>query len=300
MGAQLREYRQRIQSAETTKKITRAMELIAASRIQKALQRAQSAAPFERELTRAVSAVATRSNNLKHPLITEPATITKSVVVVVSSDRGLAGAFNNNVIKDAERLGNLLRSQGKHVDYFLVGRKAVGYFTFRQIPFVQSWVGMTDVPNGETATEIREAVLKSFLDEEDPAGEIHLVYNKFHNMMVQDTEVLRLLPLKVVDKSSEANYPHEVFPAYEFEPEPAEVLDALLPLYIGTKIYAALLQSAAAKQAATQKAMKSASDNADKLINDFTRLANTARQSEITQQITEIVGGADALKDDED
>lgn len=299
MGAQLREYRSRIQSAQTTKKITRAMELIAASRIQKALDRAGAFSPFEIELTRAVSAVATRATNLSHPLVTEREDFKRSAVVVLSSDRGLAGAFNSNVIKNAERLGALLTSQGKQVDYYLVGRKAVGYFKFRQIPFVESWTGMTDAPTAEVAYEIREAVLKSFLAE-DGAGEIHLVYNEYVNMMVQDTEILRLLPLKVVEKSSTEDYPSEVFPMYEFEPDMESVLDALLPEYIGTKILSAMLQSAAAKQAATQKAMKSASDNADKLITNFTRLANTARQAEITQQITEIVGGADALVDDKD
>ena len=295
MGAQLRVYRQKIKSAQTTKKITRAMELISASRIQKALTRVQASGPYSRAITRAVSAVATFSN-VDHILTTEKETATRAAVVIFSSDRGLAGAFNSNVLREAEELATLLRGQGKDIVYYLVGRKSVGYFAFRRREFLQSWVGGTDAPEFSTAKEIGDAVVAKFIQptEEGGVDEIHIVYNRFVSMLTQSPEVVRLLPLEIVegvDMPGET----ELLPLYEFEPDAGAVLDALLPVYIESRIFNAMLQSAASKHAATQKAMKSASDNADKLIKDYTRLANNARQSEITQQISEIVGGADAL-----
>jgi F-type H+-transporting ATPase subunit gamma len=295
MGAQLRVYRQKIKSAQTTKKITRAMELISASRIQKAQARVAASGPYSRAITRAVSAVATFSN-VDHILTTEPEKIERAAVVIFSSDRGLAGAFNSNVLREAEELTTLLRSQGKEVVYYLVGRKSVGYFAFRRREFLQSWVGETDNPVFETAKEIGDALVAKFIQPASEGGvdEIHIVYNRFVSMLTQTPEVVRLLPLEVVEGVEEPGE-HEILPLYEFEPEVGDVLDALLPVYIESRIFNAMLQSAASKHAATQKAMKSASDNADKLIKDYTRLANNARQSEITQQISEIVGGADAL-----
>ena len=271
MGAQLRVYRQKIKSAQTTKKITKAMELIAASRIQKAQARVTASTPYSRAITRAVSAVATYSN-VDHVLTTEPETIERAAVVILTSDRGLAGAFNSQVLREAEQLAELLRSQGKDVVYFLVGRKAVGYFQFRRRASERQWTGSSENPEFELAKEIADAVLEVFLRDASDGGvdEIHVVYNRFVSMMTQTPEVVRLLPLEVVEGVEE-------------------------PVYIESRIFNALLQSAAAKHAATQKAMKSASDNADKLITDYTRLANNARQAEITQQISEIVGGADAL-----
>jgi F-type H+-transporting ATPase subunit gamma len=297
MGAQLRVYKQKISSAQTTKKITKAMELIAASRIQKAMARVRASSPFSRAVTRAVSAVATHTD-IDHPLTREPETVTRSAVLLLTSDRGLAGAFNSQVIKEALELAELLRSEGKEVVFYLFGRKAVGYFQFRQMVAAQEWTGEADTPTFETAKEIADALLAAYnLDEaEGGVNEIHVVYNRFVSMMVQEAEQVRLLPLEVVEADQAADSSaSEVYPLYEFEPEPANVLDALLPVYIQSRIFNALLQSAAAKQAATQKAMKSASDNADKLITDYTRLRNNARQAEITQQIAEIVGGADAL-----
>ena len=295
MGAQLRVYRQKIRSAQTTKKITRAMELIAASRINKAKARMSASAPYSRAITRAVSAVATFSN-VDHILTTEPEKVERAAVVIFSSDRGLAGAFNSNVLREAEELTTLLRSQGKDVVYYLVGRKAVGYFAFRKREAVESWVGGTDNPEFDTAKVIGDALVSAFIRPADEGGvdEIHIVYNRFVTMLTQTPEVVRLLPLEVVE-GIEAPEGNEIFPLYEFEPEVGDVLDALLPVYIESRIFNAMLQSATAKHAATQKAMKSASDNADKLITDYTRLANNARQSEITQQISEIVSGADAL-----
>ncbi len=298
MGAQLRVYKQKISSAQTTKKITKAMELIAASRIQKAMARVKASSPFARAVTRAVSAVATHSN-VEHPLTTERPVIRRSAVVIFTSDRGLAGAFNSQILREGLELSALLRSQGKEVTYFLVGRKAVGYFQFRKLASAAQWIGDTDTPQFTTAEEISSVLLDFYRrggdTDGDAAGvdEIHLVYNRFVSMMVQSAETVRLLPLEVVE--SDASESSAVYPLYEFEPEPETVLDALLPVYIQSRVFNALLQSSAAKHAATQKAMKSASDNADKLITTYTRLRNNARQAEITQQIAEIVGGADAL-----
>ncbi|ERG63704.1 MULTISPECIES: F0F1 ATP synthase subunit gamma [Agrococcus] len=290
MGAQLRVYTQKIKSAQSTKKITKAMELIAASRIQKALARVQASNPYARALTRAVSAVATFSNE-PHPLTVERAQLKRAAIVVVTSDRGLAGAFNSQILKEAGELRAKLEAEGKEVDHYLVGSKAVGYFKFRQRPYIREWTGESDVPTPELAQEIAEAVLEAYVSEQ--VDEIHVVYNRFVSMMTQDPTTVRLLPLEIVEAESADKAEH--FPLYQFEPEPALVLDALLPVYVESRIFNALLQSAAAKQAATQKAMKSASDNADKLIIDYTRLRNNARQAEITTQISEIVGGADAL-----
>ncbi|KQQ00901.1 MULTISPECIES: F0F1 ATP synthase subunit gamma [unclassified Rathayibacter] len=294
MGAQLRVYRSKIRSAQTTKKITRAMELISASRIQKAQNRVAAAAPYSNAITRAVSAVATYSN-VEHPLTTEREKLDTAAIVIFTSDRGLAGAFSSSVLKEAEELASLLRSEGKEVVFYLVGRKANAYFSFRKRPSVRIWTGGTDQPLFETAKEIADAVVESYNldDEEGGVDEIHLVYNRFVSMVTQQPTVVRLLPLEVVEGAEDQNT--DLYPLYEFEPDPETVLDRLLPVYVESRIFNAMLQSAASEHAARQKAMKSASDNADTLIKTYTRLANNARQTEITQQIAEIVGGADAL-----
>ncbi|TQJ32572.1 F0F1 ATP synthase subunit gamma [Microbacterium sp. SLBN-146] len=295
MGAQLRVYKQKISSAQTTKKITKAMELIAASRIQKAMARVRASSPFARAVTRAVSAVSTHSN-IDHPLTTERETIRRSAIVIFSSDRGLAGAFNSQILREGLELAELVRSQGKEPVFYLVGRKAVGYFQFRRMEAAAEWTGDTDTPHFTTAEEIAATLIDAYDRGGDDGGvdEINLVYNRFVSMMTQSPETVRLLPLEVVE-AEESTGPAQVYPLYEFEPDAGVVLDALLPVYIQSRVFNALLQSSAAKHAATQKAMKSASDNADKLITDYTRLRNNARQAEITQQIAEIVGGADAL-----
>ena len=295
MGAQLRVYRQRIKSAQTTKKITRAMELISASRIAKAQQRVAASTPYARAVTRAVSAVATFSN-VQHILTTEKENVERAAVVIFASDRGLAGAFSSSVLKEAEELSTLLRSQGKTVVYYLVGRKAVGYFAFRRRDAARSWTGGTDQPEFSTAKEIGDELVEAFVRDTAEGGvdEIHVVYNRFVSMVTQTPEVVRLLPLEVVEGVEQPGNT-DALPLYEFEPDADAVLDALLPVYIESLIFNAMLQSAASEHAARQRAMKSASDNADTLIRDYTRLANNARQSEITQQISEIVGGADAL-----
>jgi len=294
MGAQLRVYRQKIKSAKTTKKITRAMELISASRIQKAQQRVASSTPYTRAVTRAVSAVASHAN-IDHPLTTAVENPTRSAVLIFTSDRGLAGAFSTGVLKEAEALTARLKNQGQEVVYYLIGRKSVGYFNFRRRPYLKDWTGGTDLPEFSTAEEIAAEVTNLFLTPTSEGGvdKIYLVGNEFVSMMIQEPKTTRLLPLEVVEQEAVAE--HEVFPLYEFEPEAEKVLDALLPVYIENRIFNVMLQSAAAEHAARQKAMKSATDNADKLILNYTRLANAARQAEITQQISEIVGGADAL-----
>lgn len=297
MGAQLRVYRAKIRSAKATKKITRAMELISASRIQKAQQRMAEAAPYSRAVTRAVSAVATYSS-VDHPLLVESENPTRAAVVIFAADRGLAGAFSAQVLRDAGELAERLQSEGKEVVYYVLGRKAVQYFQFRQRPMERTWLGGSDQPQFETAKEVADTVIEKFTQDTSEGGvdEIHIVYNRFVSLVTQQPEVVRILPLEVVEGVDEPEET-EIFPLYEFEPEPDDVLDALLPRYIETRIFQAMLQSAASEHAARQKAMKSASDNADKLILEYTRLANNARQAEITQQISEIVGGANALQE---
>ena len=296
MALSVREYRARIKSTESMKKITRAMELIAASRIIKAQQRAQAAAPYARELTRAVSAVATFSN-VDHPLTKEEENPVKAAILIVTSDRGLAGAYSSSVLKEAERLAERLRGEGKDIDVYIAGRKGEAYFKFRSRPIVRSWTGFSDQPTYEVAAEIGAALIESFLKEQGEEGdvdEVHVVYTRFRSMLVQEPTAVRLLPLEVVEGEEKPDS-SEVLPLYEFEPSAEAVLDGLLPQYVQSRIFFALLQSAASELAARQKAMKSATDNADELIKKYTRIANQARQAGITQEISEIVGGVNAL-----
>ncbi len=297
MALSVREYRARIKSTESMKKITRAMELIAASRIIKAQQRAQSAAPYARELTRAVSAVATYSN-VDHPLTREPENSRRVAMLIVTSDRGLAGAYSSSVLREAERLAEKLRGEGKEIDVYLCGRKGEAYYRFRGRPVVQSWTGFSDQPSYEAALEVGTTLIDAFLDEdgEHAVDEVHVVYTRFRSMLVQEPTAVRLLPLEVVE-GEERPASDEVLPLYEFEPSAEAVLDNLLPQYVQSRIFFAFLQAAASELAARQKAMKSATDNADELIKKYTRIANQARQAGITQEISEIVGGVNALAD---
>ena len=298
MAVSLREYRARIKSTESMKKITRAMELIAASRIIKAQQRAQAAAPYARELTRAVSAVATFSN-VDHPLTKEEADPKRAAVLIVTSDRGLAGAYSSSVLKEAEKLNEKLREAGMEVDTYITGRKGEAYYKFRQRPVVKTWTGFSDQPSYEVAAEIGQTLIDSFvLDPGEPGDvdEVHVVYTRFRSMLTQEPTAIRLLPLEVVE-GEEKPEGSEVLPLYEFEPSPEAVLDGLLPQYVQSRIFFALLQAAASELAARQKAMKSATDNAEELIKKYTQIANQARQAGITQEISEIVGGVNALAD---
>lgn len=295
MALSVREYRARIKSVESTKKITRAMELIAASRIIKAQQRAQAAAPYARELTRAVSALVTYAN-VDHPLTTETTDSNAAAILVVTSDRGLAGAYSSSVLKEAERLVEKLKGEGKDVRIYVSGRKGVGYFKFRRRDIEDSWTGHSDQPTYEVAKAIGGPLIEQFLTEETGVDEVHVVYTRFKSMLTQEPIAVRLLPLEVVE-GEERPSEDEVLPLYEFEPSPAEVLDELLPRYVESRIYFALLQAAASELAARQRAMKSATDNATELIKKYTRIANQARQAGITQEISEIVGGVNALAD---
>jgi F-type H+-transporting ATPase subunit gamma len=273
------------------------MELIAASRVVKAQQRVKESSPYARAITRAVSAVATYSD-VDHPLTTEHENVRRAAVLVVTSDRGLAGAYSSSVIKESERLIGELREEGKEVVPYLVGRKAIGFYRFRKRDYAAEWSGFTDQPNFEVAREIAERVVLDFTKDFEEGGvdEVHVVFTRFVNMVTQEPEVIRMLPLEVVE-GEEPPADEDVLPLYEFEPSAEDVLDALLPKYVGSRLYNCLLQAAASELAARQKAMKSATDNAEELIKKYTRLANQARQAEITQEISEIVGGASALAD---
>jgi F-type H+-transporting ATPase subunit gamma len=295
MAGQQKLYRGRIKSTTSMKKIFSAMELIATSRIAKARQAVEASTPYARAITRAVSAVATFSD-IDHPLTTEKAEVRRAAVLILTSDRGMAGAYSANVIKESERLGELLRSEGKDIASYVVGRKGVAFLRFRRRAIEQEWAGFSESPSYDDAREIGDVLVDEFVKGSDDGGvdEIHVVFTRFVNMVTQKAEVIRLLPLEVVE-GVEAPSDADVLPLYEFEPNAEQVLDALLPRYIGSRIYNCLLQAAASEHAARQRAMKSASDNAEELIRLYTRLANQARQSEITQEISEIVGGSDAL-----
>jgi F-type H+-transporting ATPase subunit gamma len=304
VGAQLRVYRRQIKAVQSTKKITKAMELIAASRIAKAQARVAAAKPYARELTNALTALASQTS-LDHPLLEARENPRRAGVLVVTSDRGLAGGYNANVLRVTNELVELLRSEGKEAVLFVIGRKGVSYYAFRRRPVAGSWTGFSEQPRFENAREAGDALVTAFLagaedaegaaraDGIDGVDELHIVYTEFRSMLTQTPVALRVAPLVVEER--EAFEYEGPLPAYDYEPEPAELLNALLPKYINTRIYTALLDAAAAESASRRRAMKSASDNADDLITTYTRLANQARQAEITQEISEIVGGADAL-----
>ena len=304
MGAQIREYRQRIRSVKATQKITKAMELMAASRVIKARQRVEDTTPYATAITRALSALASHSDT-QHPLTTEPENPRRAAVVIIASNQGLAGGYISSVLKESEALVGKLRDEGKQVVPFLVGRKSVSFYRFRHREYAASWEESTDNPSYETARKISDRIIEEFLTEgETGVDEVHVVYTQFRTMVTQIPRALRLLPMEVVDShevdSASAAAPRkgpDLLPLYDFEPGTEEVLDAILPQYVTHRIFNCLLQSAASELAARQRAMKSATDNADELIRKYTRLANQARQAQITQEISEIVGGADALAD---
>jgi F-type H+-transporting ATPase subunit gamma len=310
MGAQLRVFRRRIKSVQQTKKITKAMELIASARIVKAQQRLNRAVPYTRELYAAISAAATHATGInKHPLTAQARLQQRAIYLVVTADRGLAGAYSANIIREGEALTTLLTKQRgfEEVIPYVVGRKGESYYRFRERDVGASWTGFSDQPDFQHAKEIADALLQRFLlrTEEGGADEIHIVYTHFVNMAVQRPTVRRILPLEVVDEevdiseSQVGSAGHQagkpIYPLYSFEPSPESVLDALLPRYVEDVVYAALLMASASEHASRRRAMKSATDNADELIKTLTRQSNQARQAEITQEISEIVGGADAL-----
>ncbi|MDJ1644351.1 MULTISPECIES: F0F1 ATP synthase subunit gamma [Streptomyces] len=298
MGAQLRVYKRRIQAVTATKKITKAMEMIAASRIVKAQRKVAASQPYATELTRAVTAVATGSD-ANHPLTTEVETPTRAAVLLITSDRGLAGGYSSNAIKAAERLRERLASEGKEVDTYIVGRKGVAYYGFRERKVADSWTGFTDNPAYSDAKRVAAPLIEAIQKETAEGGvdELHIVFTEFVSMMTQNAVDARMLPLSLDEAAEESTRKGEILPLFEFEPSAEDVLDALLPRYVESRIYNALLQAAASEHAARRRAMKSATDNAGDLIKSLSRLANAARQAEITQEISEIVGGASALAD---
>ncbi|MCG6566321.1 F0F1 ATP synthase subunit gamma [Tessaracoccus sp. ZS01] len=297
MASSLRELRQRRRSVSTTKKITRAMELIAASRVVKAQQAARAAAPYTRELTQAVSALAS-VEDLDHPLLRDVEKPRRSAMLLITSDRGLAGAYSTNAIKAAEQLHAKIIQEGQENVQYITGNKGVAYFDFRNRHIEQSWTGFSDRPTYANAKEIADVLIERFLRpyEEGGVDQLHIVGTRFVSMMTQTAVAVRLLPLVVEDApSGYVDSAEETHPFYEFEPDARTVLDRLLPLFVANRVHTALLQSAASELANRQRAMKSATDNAQELIEKLTRAENQARQAGITQEITEIVGGASAL-----
>lgn len=295
MGSKQREYRSKINSTTSLKKIFSAQELIATSRIGKARAAVRKSTPYANAITRAVSAVATFSD-AEHVLTTARENVRKVGILILTSDRGMCGAFSANVLREGERVQSMLKEDGVEADIYLGGRKAQQFYKFRGREVEMAWDGFSEAPDYANAAEIGEELVSQFLKGSEDGGidEIHVIYTRFVNMVTQTAEIVRLLPLEVVDDIEEPA-PHELLPLYDFEPSAEEVLDALLPQYISSRIFNFMQQSAASEHAARQRAMKTASDNAQDLISKFTRLANQARQAEITQEISEIVGGADAL-----
>ena len=299
MAATLRELRGRIRSASAIKKITKAQELIATSRIGKAQARLQSARPYAAEITRMLTTLSSEAA-LDHPLLVERPEPKRAAVLVVSSDRGLCGAYNSGAFRRAEELFSLLRQDGKTPVLYTVGRKALSYYTFRNWDINESWTGFSEQPKYENAAEIASTLVEAFIpgsdgpdDDVEGVDELHIVYTEFKSMLSQSTVAHRMAPM-VVEYSDE---PQELHTLYSFEPDATTLFDALLPRYVTTRVYTAMLESAASELASRQRAMKSATDNADDLIKALTLMANRERQAQITQEISEIVGGANALAD---
>ena len=295
MAAQLRAVRARIRAVKSIAKITRAQELIASSRIVKAQQRTRAAEPYARELTTAVEAVVGRSTTITHPMITEPATVKRSAAFIITSDGGFCGAYNANVLRESTRLRQRNADSGAATVNYVTGRKGIGWHRFRGLAIEREWSGSSAQPTYAQAEEVATALLDAFETDTADGGvdEIYLVSTEFVSMLTQRPAVRRLLPLQIEEK--EGQRPGGALPSYEFEPSTDVVLDALLPQYIASRIYYAMLEAAASELAARRRAMKAATDNANDLLDRLTREANNARQAEITQEISEIVGGSNAL-----
>ncbi|MFL6122503.1 F0F1 ATP synthase subunit gamma [Actinophytocola sp.] len=310
MAAQLRELRSKIRATKSIGKITKAMELIATSRISKAQARVDASRPYAEEITKVLSALATAATTLDVPLLSQRPNPKRVGVLVITSDKGLSGAYNSNALRAAEELFSLLREEGKNPVLYVIGAKGVGYYKFRGRTVTDSWTGFSQVPRYENAQEVGRTLVEAFNSGADDDGdqpgadgvlgvdELHIVYTEFRSMLSQVPVAKRIAPLEVEYSTGEepsAPQPDVIPSAYSFEPSADVLLAALLPKYVNTRIYSALLESAASQLAAQRNAMKSASDNASDLVKTYTRLANQARQAQITQEISEIVGGADAL-----
>ncbi|GAB3276193.1 F0F1 ATP synthase subunit gamma [Actinocorallia lasiicapitis] len=296
MGAQLRMLRRKIKSVKSTAKITRAQELIATSRIAKAQERVAASKPYAEQITVALSALISHRPGVDHPLLNEQPEDKRSAVLIVTSDRGFCGGYNANVIREAEALAARLREQGREPIAYVVGNKGITWHKFRDRVVGGEWHGFSDRPSFVDAERIGRKLVEDFLktDAEGGVGEIHVVYTEFVSMLTQETHVKRLLPLVVEETREDKGH---ALPSYDFEPTAQDTLDLLLPNYIESRIFHMLLQGAASEHAARRRAMKSATDNANDLISVYSRQANQARQAEITQEISEIVGGANALAD---
>jgi F-type H+-transporting ATPase subunit gamma len=309
MAAQVRVLRQRIRSAKSMKKITKAMELVATSRIAKAQARVTASLPYAQAITGVLTALASNAS-VDHPLLTPRPTVRRAGVLVVTSDRGLAGGYSSNAIRTAEALIARLRADDKEPVLYVIGRKGTTYYRFRKRPIAASWTGFSEQPTFADAREVGRTVLEALNhnakaasgddeaapgdDEARGVDEMHIVYTRFKSLMTQEPLARFIAPMEVEERERTEADPG-LLPAYEFEPEAEALLDALLPKYVNTRIYAALLESAASESAARRRAMKSATDNADDMIQTYTRQMNSARQAGITQEISEIVGGANAL-----
>jgi F-type H+-transporting ATPase subunit gamma len=297
MAAQIRVLRRRIRSTQSIKKITRAMELIATSRIVKARARVQESRPYAEQITAVLTELASNSA-LDHPLLVEKENPRRAAVLVVTSDRGQAGGYNNNVLKEAEALYSLLREEGKEPVIYVIGRKGVNYYRFRNREVREAWTGFSEQPTYPDAAEAARTLVEAFMadeDDENSVDELHLVYTQFKNMVTQTPQARRMAPMVVEYVEKEESSSGGIQPLYEFEPDPDALFDALLPKYIGARLFSALLESAASESANRQRAMKAATDNANELIRSLTLESNQARQAQITQEISEIVGGANAL-----
>jgi F-type H+-transporting ATPase subunit gamma len=295
MAAQIRVLRRRIRSTQSIKKITRAMELIATSRIVKARARVLESRPYAEQITAVLTELASNSA-LDHPLLVERENPRRAAVLVVTSDRGQCGGYNNNVLKEAEALYSLLREEGKEPVIYVIGRKGVNYYRFRNREVKEAWTGFSEQPSYPDAAEAAHTLVEAFMadkEDENSVDELHLVFTQFKNMVTQTPQARRMAPMVVEYTEDEPST--GIQPLYEFEPDPDALFDALLPKYIGARLFSALLESAASESANRQRAMKAATDNANELIRNLTLESNQARQAQITQEISEIVGGADAL-----
>ncbi|MGH2755342.1 MAG: F0F1 ATP synthase subunit gamma [Actinomycetota bacterium] len=290
MAGQLRAVKRRIGSVKSTQKITRAMELIASSRIIKAQRAVESARPYSEEMRRLMASVATNAGSIDSPLLKERDEIRRVGYAIISADRGLAGAYNSNVIRAAERD---MREYGKDTKLYLVGKKAVSYFRFRGHDTSDNWQGISDRPSIADARKVAAKLAEDFLKGE--VDEVRLAFTKYESAMTQKPVVIRLLPMDQSLVSDEAEGSEGPRASYLFEPEPESILDLLLPRYVEGTILQGLLEASASEHAARRRAMKAATDNADELIENLNRVYNQARQAEITTEIMEVIGGAEAL-----
>lgn len=287
--ARLRQIRRRIRSVESTAKITRAMELIAASRIMKAQARVEAARPYVDELTKVIKDLAAQSGGAAHPLLEEREVKTAGLVVV-TADRGLAGAYSSNVLRVAE--GAIEREGGlSAVRLYAVGRKGINYSRHRGYPVASEMVGVTDTPTYESAKDLAAPVMRDYLD--GSIDVVHVVYTEFYSLVAQRAEEFQLLPIPHADLEGGEGFEGE----FIFEPSPERILQSLLPRYVEGRIFATFLEASASEHASRRRAMKAATDNADELMKNLNRIESRERQTEITTEILEVVGGAEALRE---